>query len=194
VGPTRIFTIGHGTKPFDEFVESLKSAGIRLLVDVRTAPGSKRNPQYGRDSLERSLRNAGIEYRWMQELGGFRKPRPDSPNIALRNAAFRGYADHMETEGFREGLAQLERMAMELPTAMMCAESVWWRCHRRLLSDALAARGWSVEHLMPDGSRAAHVLQREARMQDGGVLVYDGAGSGDQVRFEDREGRPGPNG
>jgi uncharacterized protein (DUF488 family) len=167
-----IFTIGHGTRPVEELIEQLRAAGVRRLVDVRTAPGSRRNPQYGRDALAAALERTGIAYDWQKDLGGFRRPLPGSPNRAIRNDAFRGYADHMRTEVFRHALEFLEATSVQTPTVVMCAESVWWRCHRRMLADALLVDGWTVIHLMPDGRSQPHRLHPDARIEDGGI-VYD---------------------
>lgn len=130
------------------FVQCLHANEIKVLVDVRSFPGSRRYPHFNRETMDVRLGAAGIGYMWMPELGGRRKPKPDSRNTAWRNAAFRGYADYMETDAFHKGLEKLETIAQHEPTAYMCSEAVWWRCHRRLLSDALAARGWTVMHII----------------------------------------------
>jgi uncharacterized protein (DUF488 family) len=168
-----ILTIGHGTRPVERLVEQLRAAGVARLVDVRTAPGSRRNPQYGRDALAAALERAGIAYEWQKNLGGFRRPNPDSPHRAIRNDAFRGYADHMDTQTFGSALADLEATSVGTPSAVMCAESVWWRCHRRMLADALLVDGWTVVHLMPDGRSQPHRLHPDARVE-GGRPIYDG--------------------
>jgi uncharacterized protein (DUF488 family) len=167
-----IWTIGHGTRPIDDLIGLLTGAGIRRLVDVRTVPGSRRNPQYGRDPLNGALEGAGIDYVWRKELGGLRSPRADSPHTAIRNASFRGYADHMGSETFAEALGWLMETSREVPTAVMCAESLWWRCHRRMVADALTIRGWGVLHLMDGGRVERHRLHPNARV-DGDHLVYD---------------------
>lgn len=170
-----LYSVGHGTRPIDEFIGLLRRAGVRRLVDVRTAPGSRRNPQFGKNALAEALSDAGIEYVWRgTELGGFRKPRPDSRHVALRNDSFRGYADHMETEAFGHGLTWLVESGAETPTAFMCAESDWHRCHRRMIADALVATGVRVVHLL-DGGDEEHVLHRDARIE-GGRPVYDRGG------------------
>ena len=169
--PDTIYTIGHGARPVEDLIEILRSAGVRLLVDVRTAPGSRRHPQFGRESLGRALPASGIAYEWKRELGGWRRPLPDSSNTALRSPGFRGYADHMQGEEFRVAVSWLIERAAHVPTALMCAESLWWRCHRRLLSDALLVRGWRVVHLM-EGRRQDHSLHPAARVQ-GYTLLYD---------------------
>ena len=170
---TTVYTVGHGAREIDVFLELLQGAGIRRLVDVRTAPGSKRHPHFGRDALEVSLRSRDIEYLWRgADLGGFRRARPDSRHVSLRVDGFRGYADHMESEAFRAARAELISLADEMPTAAMCAESVWWRCHRRMLSDALVTAGCEVLHVMDRGKLDPHRLMRAAR-QEGDLPVYD---------------------
>ena len=137
IGGIRIFTVGHGTQPIEDFLALLRGAGIERLVDVRVAPGSRRNPQFEKVALAAALGPAGIGYAWRKELGGFQKARPDSPHTVLRSGGFRGYADHMETDEFRGALAWLIETSTAEATAIMCAESLWWRCHRRMISDAL---------------------------------------------------------
>ena len=167
-------TVGHGTLPEDDFAALVFDAGIGLVVDVRSFPASRRHPQFRREAMERWLPDAGVAYRWEPRLGGRRRPRPDSPHVALRVPAFRGYADHMETEEFRDAVDELLAEAGARPAAVMCAESVWWRCHRRLLADAtVLLRGAGVEHLFHDGRLDTHRPTPEARV-DGQRLVYDG--------------------
>jgi uncharacterized protein (DUF488 family) len=167
-------TVGHGTLPEDDFAALVFDAGIGLVVDVRSFPASRRHPQFRREAMEQWLPDAGVAYRWEPRLGGRRRPRPDSPHVALRVPAFRGYADHMETEEFRDAVDELLAEAGARPAAVMCAESVWWRCHRRLLADAtVLLRGAGVEHLFHDGRLDAHRPTPEARV-DGQHLVYDG--------------------
>jgi uncharacterized protein (DUF488 family) len=167
-----LYSVGHGARDLDTFLALLRAAGIRRLVDVRTAPGSRKHPHFGKDELSRSLTEVGIEYRWERDLGGWRRPKPDSPHTALRADAFRGYADHMDTPEFQDALSRLVRSGAEVPTVFMCSESVWWRCHRRLLSDALVARGLEVCHLMDGGRLTRHEPSGAARIV-GGRLVYD---------------------
>jgi uncharacterized protein (DUF488 family) len=168
----RLYSIGHGTRPIETFLDLLRRAGVRRLVDVRTAPGSRRHPQYGRDALRASLEAAGIEYVWAgRELGGFRRPKPDSRHTALRHQGFRGYADHMDTEAFRQGLERLVASGAETPTAFLCAESDWHRCHRRMISDAVVAGGGRVVHLLDRGDEE-HTLHPNARIRSGRP-VYD---------------------
>jgi uncharacterized protein (DUF488 family) len=167
-----MFTVGHGARPIESMLTLLRSAGVRRLVDVRTAPGSRKHPQFGRDSLAESLSGAGIEYVWRKELGGWRRPRPDSRHTSLTSPGFRGYADNMETAEFRETVAWLVETARRTPTAVMCAESLWWRCHRRMLADALVVAGCDVRHIMEGGRVEPHRLSPTLRV-DGGDLVYD---------------------
>jgi uncharacterized protein (DUF488 family) len=164
--------VGHGARDIERFLELLRKAGVRRLVDVRTAPGSRKHPQFGKEELAGSLVRAGVEYRWERDLGGWRRPRPDSPHSALRSEGFRGYADHMETPEFIRAIDRLIEWGGGAPTAFMCSESLWWRCHRRLLSDALLVRGCEVLHLMDGGRIDRHPLSSAARV-DGDRLVYD---------------------
>jgi len=174
----KLLTVGHGTTSEETFVELLRGAGIERLVDVRSFPGSKRHPQFRREAMQRWIPEAGIAYRWEKDLGGFRKADPDSPNVALRNSGFRGYADHMRTPEFRAALDFLLGECVTGTTCVMCAESVWWRCHRRILSDAAELLGGAeVLHLMHDGRSPRHVLTEGVR-RDGDLLVYD-AGQSD---------------
>ncbi|HYK96961.1 MAG TPA: DUF488 domain-containing protein [Candidatus Acidoferrales bacterium] len=169
----RIWSIGHGTRPIDEFIAVLASGDIRALADIRTFPGSRRHPQFGQTALRTSLAGAGIAYEHLVGLGGRRDARPDSPHTALRVDAFRGYADHMASAEFARDLKRLESMARERPTAYLCAETLWWRCHRRMLSDLLTALGWTVTHLLGPGKSEPHQMWDVARVVDG-ALVYDG--------------------
>ena len=136
-----VFTLGHSTLPIERFVALLARYGIEQLADVRTVPRSRRNPQFNADALSESLRTVGISYVPFRELGGLRKPRPDSPNSGWRNESFRGYADYMQTPEFEAGLSRLVELGAKQRTAIMCAEAVPWRCHRSLVADALVARG-----------------------------------------------------
>jgi uncharacterized protein (DUF488 family) len=145
--PPVIYTVGHSTRTFAELLAILTSAGIRELVDIRIAPGSRRNPQFSMDALAQSLEANAIRYRHEKALGGFRRPDPASPNSGWEQPAFRGYADHMDSEEFLAALDRLTAGARERATAIMCAEAAWWRCHRRLIADALLIRGWRVEHV-----------------------------------------------
>jgi uncharacterized protein (DUF488 family) len=166
-----LLTVGHGTLAQDELIEVLRSAEVALVVDVRTYPGSRRHPQFAREAMEGWLPGAGIAYRWEPRLGGRRRPAPDTPNVALRYEGFRGYADHMASQAFREGLDGV--LAEPVRTAVLCSESVWWRCHRRLLADAATLLdGVAVEHLMHDGRLTPHAPTAGVRV-DGARLVYD---------------------
>ena len=164
----RIWTIGHSTRSIEEFIAALQAHGIKLLGDVRLLPGSKRYPHFNSDVLAASLTSSGIGYEHFRELGGRRRPRPDSPNNAWRNDAFRGYADHMETPEFEAGVARLLASSGEIgPTAMMCAEAVWWRCHRGLVSDYLKVRGIEVLHIMDAKKADPHPWTSAAKVVDG---------------------------
>ncbi|SRR5437667_7604889 len=164
----RIWTIGHSTRTIDTFVSLLKANGINLLADVRSLPGSKRYPQFNKEALADSLGEAAIRYEHFPELGGRRKPRKDSSNTAWRNASFRGYADYMETEQFHNGVKHLlDRAADAGPTAIMCAEAVWWRCHRSLVSDYLKVRGIEVMHILDANKTEPHPYTSAARIVNG---------------------------
>ena len=169
-----LLTFGHGTASAGRMTELLLGAGVAALIDVRTAPGSRRHPHVARAELEQWLPEAGISYRWDKRLGGFRRPAPDSPDVAWREDMFRGYAGHMRTAGFLAAADEVLAQASTQVSAVMCAESLWWRCHRRLLADfACAARGVPVRHLMHDGSLEDHRLSPGLRLRDDGLLVYD---------------------
>jgi uncharacterized protein (DUF488 family) len=167
-----ICSVGHGARPLEDFLATLRAAGIATLVDIRSQPGSRRHPHFGATSLEAALGEVGITYFHLPELGGRREPRPDSPHRALRVAAFRGYADHMDTAEFARGYERLTALARGSRTAFMCAETLWWRCHRRLLADRLTIDGWAVTHLFDRAKPLPHVLWDAARTLDG-HLVYD---------------------
>jgi uncharacterized protein (DUF488 family) len=166
-----VFTVGHSNHSLERLVELLNRHGVRQVADVRRFPGSRRLPHFGRDTLAAGLPERGIEYRHMVGLGGRRSARPDSPNGGWRGLAFRGYADHMATPEFGAALNELEALAAKRPTAIMCSEGLWWRCHRRLISDALLARGWRVRHIAPDGRLSDHELTDFAESRPEG-LVY----------------------
>ena len=167
-----IWSVGHGARPLEEFLAVLRAAEIEALADVRLMPGSRRHPHFGAESLDGALREIGIAYLHLPELGGRREPRGDSPHRALRVAAFRGYADHLSTEEFARGYERLVSLASGSRTAVMCAETLWWRCHRRLIADRLTVDGWTVLHLFAPGKTEPHVLWDAARNVDG-HLVYD---------------------
>ena len=170
-----IFTIGHSTHGSEEFLKLLRSQGIEAVADVRRYPSSRRHPHFNAGSLAEALPREGIDYVELGEaLGGRRTPRPDTPNMGWRVAGFRGYADHMESAEFRSALAELEDLARERRAAFMCAEGPWWRCHRQLIADALLARGWEVQHVMPDGRLEEHRLTPFA-VVEGDAVTYPGA-------------------
>jgi len=166
-----IFTVGHSTLPLDEFIALLKGYGIKCLVDIRTVPRSRHNPQFNGDTLRVALRTQGIEYVPLRALGGLRHARPDSSNTGWRNASFRGYADYMQTEEFARGLAQLTTLSGAQRTAIMCAEAVPWRCHRSLVADALSVRGIPVIEILSNTSYREHKLTPFARVE-GTAITY----------------------
>jgi hypothetical protein len=166
-----ILTIGHSTRPLDEFIELLRLNGVTLLVDVRTVPRSRHNPQFNQESLPESLSAHGIAYQHLPELGGLRKTRKDSPNTGWENASFRGYADYMQTPEFEAALKHLIDLADEQQAVLMCAEAVPWRCHRSLIADALVVRGITVEHILGPTSRRPHTLRAFAHV-DGTRITY----------------------
>jgi len=168
-----IFTIGHSTRTFDELAALLRAHGVAQLADVRTVPKSRRHPHFARESLAAALPGVGIRYRHVDGLGGLRKPRPDSRNTAWRNDSFRGYADYMETAAFERALDELIEWSQSGATAIMCAEAVWWQCHRQLIADALVARGIEVRHIMRADAAPAHALTAFARVNDARV-TYPG--------------------
>ena len=169
-----LYTIGHSTRTLEELIETLRAHEIRTLVDIRAFPMSRRLPQFSRESLAETLPAAGIRYVWMKALGGYRKKILDeSPNIALRNDSFRNYADHMLTDEFEGAAGELIRLAEEAPTVYMCAERVYFHCHRMLVSDWLVAHGHDVLHIDGTGPVRAHRLTAEARMIEG-RLIYRG--------------------
>ena len=160
-----IFTIDHSTRPKEEFIGLLQAHGVEQLIDIRTVPRSRRNPQFNREALPEPLAAAGIDYLHMPSLGGLRHARPDSPNAAWQNASFRGYADYMQTPEFAAAIESLIELGSGKQTAIMCAEAVPWRCHRSLVGDALMARGIPVEDIMSATRRQAHKLTPFARVE-----------------------------
>jgi uncharacterized protein (DUF488 family) len=167
-----ILTIGHSTHPEERFLALLDRHRVAAVADVRRFPSSRRLPHFNASRLEASLRERGIAYAPLGEgLGGRRKADPDSPNAGWRVGGFRGYADHMSSPEFAAGLEELERLGEERRTAVMCAEGPWWRCHRQLIADALAVRGWSVAHVLPDGRLEAHRLTPFA-LVEGDRITY----------------------
>ena len=169
----QLWTIGHSTRSIEEFVAALNSFRIQVLADVRSFPGSRRYPHFNKEHLKVTLGDSGIEYRHFSELGGRRRAQKDSHNIAWRNESFRGYADYMETEEFRGGIARLLDVAAARRTAIMCAEAVWWRCHRSLISDYLKAQGIEVTHILAERKSELHPFTTAARMVNG-ELSYRG--------------------
>ncbi len=174
----QLVTVGHGTLAAEDFLSLVTAAGIGGIVDVRSFPGSRRYPHFGRERMQRWVLESGINYEWERDLGGFRKSLSDSPNISLRNASFRGYADYMLTDEFALAIDQLvsdERNARTGALAIMCSESLWWRCHRRLIADYVAlVHDVSVRHLMHDGKFVQHVPTTGVRLADARRLLYDG--------------------
>lgn len=166
-----IWTIGHSTRSFDVFIAMLTSFRIELVVDIRSYPGSKRYPHFNKEFLATALPENNIEYIHLVKLGGRRKPHPDSHNTGWRVAAFRGYADYMETEDFNKAINELELLASEKRVAYMCSEAVWWRCHRSLVSDYLKFNGWTVMHIMDVGKADEHPYTKPA-IVEGTRLAY----------------------
>ncbi|MDD5330999.1 MAG: DUF488 domain-containing protein [Sulfuricella sp.] len=166
-----VFTIGHSTRELTEFLRILQIHGVTQVADVRSIPRSRHNPQFNREILAEKLPAAGIGYVHLEELGGLRHSRADSPNQAWRNASFRGFADYMQTDEFAAGLARLIELARQGQVALMCAEAVPWRCHRSLIADALTVRGIAVEHIAGSGSRRPHTLTLWARVE-GSRITY----------------------
>ena len=166
-----IWTIGHSTHTLDKFIAMVKSFQIESVVDIRSFPGSRRYPHFNKEALALSLPQNEIEYIHLIELGGRRKPRSDSNNMAWRLAAFRGYADYMETDAFKKGIKELEQLGGTMRVAYMCSEAVWWRCHRSLVSDYLKYKGWTVTHIMDIGKGEEHPYTSPARIV-GDNLVY----------------------
>ena len=174
IGKAPVFTIGHSTHPIETFLALLARHRIAMLADVRSFPSSRRWPQFNQAEIQASVEAAGIAYRWMKALGGRRhSTRPDSHHLAWEHPAFRSYADYADTNEFAAGLDALLEAAIISRTAIMCSEGLWWRCHRRIISDHLTVRGWEVRHIMPDGKLAAHSPPDFATIE-GGRIVYDG--------------------
>ena len=168
-----VYTIGHSTRPIDEFLHLLEAHRVQRLLDVRTIPKSRHNPQFGQDQLSQSLERAGIGYTHMPALGGLRRPRKDSTNMGWRNTSFRGYADYMQTPQFQTALEQCLELASGQRVALMCAEAVPWRCHRSLIADALVARGFDVREIVSATDSRPHMLTPWARV-DGVMVTYPG--------------------
>jgi uncharacterized protein (DUF488 family) len=162
-----VWTIGHSTRPLETFLALLEHHRIEAVADVRRFPGSRRQPQYAQEPLGSALIEDGIAYRWIAALGGRRRPRPDSPNTAWRNLQFRGYADYMASQEFEDGVHELLEVAGPLRTTMMCAEAVWWRCHRALIADVLCVRGIEVVHIIDEARTMMHPYTSPARIFEG---------------------------
>ena len=169
--PDAAWTVGHSVLGFDDFLALLRAHGIAAIADVRRFPGSRRHPHFAREALEATLPGAGIAYAWLPQLGGRRRPRPDSPNDAWRNPSFRGYADHLGSAEFAQGWQALVALAVARPTAVMCAEALWWQCHRALISDVLALHGIAVRHVRGAGPAEPHPWSGAASVE-GGHLSY----------------------
>ncbi len=166
-----IYTIGHSTRTIEQFLELLKAHGIQQIVDVRTVPKSRHNPQFGKEALAASLEQAGIAYTHLEKLGGLRHTSKDSVNLGWQNSSFRGFADYMATPEFQTGLAELKTVAEKKTVAIMCAEAVPWRCHRSLIADALITQGWQVLHIQSRKTAQPHELTPFLKVQDG-KLTY----------------------
>jgi uncharacterized protein (DUF488 family) len=180
-----IWTIGHSTRSIDDFLGVLAAHDIETLVDVRRFPGSRRLPQFGSDALAASLGGCDVGYKWIPELGGRRRADPGSPNDGWRNDAFRAYADHIATEEFARGLSELLTLASASRTTIMCAELLWWRCHRRLIADVLTSIGHDVRHIRDSGEAEVHTLAPPARLVDG-VLTYESPDRQTELGLDDR--------
>lgn len=168
-----IYTIGHSTHSWEEFLDMLRHFKIEVVADIRAMPGSRKFPQFDQDRLSASLEEAGIHYCHMPDLGGRRKVDKNSKNDRWRNDSFKAYADHMETQTFKKGVAELKTMASKRTTVYMCSEAVWWRCHRSMVSDYLKAEGWIVLHIMALGKATEHSYTQPARIIDGRVSYSD---------------------
>jgi uncharacterized protein (DUF488 family) len=166
-GADTIWTIGHSTHSIGTFMDILAMYELETVADVRRHPGSRSHPQYGHEELGRSLHEGGLDYHWLPDLGGRRKAAVDSPNTVWRNASFRGYADYMSTPAFGHGLDQLLNLASQARTVLMCAEAVWWRCHRSMIADALCAQGITVLHIMDAQHAVNHPMTGPARIEKG---------------------------
>jgi uncharacterized protein (DUF488 family) len=166
-----VFTIGHSTRTLDEFIGLLKNYSVTLVLDVRTVPRSRHNPQFNKETLPVSLKTEGIKYIHMPEIGGLRRPKHDSINLAWKNMGFRGYADYMQTKEFTDGLLKIVALARENHLALMCAEALPWRCHRSLISDALVARHIKVQHIITATSIINHELNEIAQVE-GTKITY----------------------
>jgi uncharacterized protein (DUF488 family) len=172
--PPSVLTIGHSNHSLDQFLALLVQHKVEALVDIRRFPGSRKHPHFNGDNIARALQKSGVEYHWLEALGGRRhKQRDESPNLGLENKGFRNYADYMLTGDFREGVEKLLELARQKRTAIMCAEALFWRCHRRLVSDFLVAGGVTVQHIMPTGELRPHMITNGAVI-DSGRVAYPG--------------------
>ena len=178
-----IFTIGHSTRPLEEFIELLRARGIERVIDIRTIPRSRHNPQFNGETLGPTLRAARIGYVQLKKLGGLRHAKADSKNLGWRNASFRGFADYMQTAEFEAGLDRVIRLGEEKPSALMCAEAVPWRCHRSMVADALTVRGFPVQHIVGGSKPQAHKLTSFARVR-GTNITYPGHDGQSAIDFE----------
>lgn len=178
-GNKTVWTIGHSTRTLEELVQMLNSFKIELVADIRSYPGSRRYPQFNKESLAISLPENNVQYIHIKDLGGRRKVNPDSKNTTWRHPAFRGYADYMETDEFKHGIKELEGLALQQRTAYMCSEAVWWRCHRSMVSDYLKVNGWTVMHIMGIAKENEHPYTAPARIING-ELSYE---KGDELRW-----------
>ncbi|HUH28908.1 DUF488 domain-containing protein [Gelidibacter sp.] len=167
-----IWTIGHSTRTFKEFLELLKNDAIALLIDVRRFPGSRKFPQFNTQTLESALLDNSIEYKHLEALGGRRRASEDSKNTVWNHPSFRGYADYMETSEFKDAFKELESLASEKRCAIMCSEAVWWRCHRSMISDQLKANGWKVIHIMGENQHQEHPFTKPAKVEDGQLSYH----------------------
>lgn len=172
-GKHTIYTIGHSTHSLHDFMAMLRSFDIRNLVDIRRFPSSKKYPHFHQENLETALKGCGIHYTHLEDLGGRRKVQKDSKNNRWKNDSFRGYADYMETEDFEKAMSKLEAIALKHPSAYMCSEAVWWRCHRSLVSDYLKAKGWTVLHIMGAGKTEEHPYTSPVRVVGSRVFYSD---------------------
>jgi uncharacterized protein (DUF488 family) len=168
-----VWTIGHSTRSLEEFLGLLQRYDVEAIADVRSFPGSRKYPHFGQDALAAALRDHGYQYEWFKDLGGRRRPRADSPNTVWRNESFRGYADYMETPAFQEAMHELRQRSAKTRTALMCAEAVWWRCHRSMISDLLCVQGIRVVHILDAEHHTVHPMTGPARVVDG-RLSYAG--------------------
>jgi uncharacterized protein (DUF488 family) len=166
----RLYTIGHSTRTIEQFLSLLKVHEIEQLIDIRTIPKSRHNPQFNKDVLAKSVRDSGIDYRYMGKLGGLRHTKADSPNLGWNNLSFRGFADYMGTNEFMQAIDELRGFAEKKKTAIMCAEAVPWRCHRSLISDVLTQQGWEVLHITSQKTASVHKLTPFLRVREGRII------------------------